>query len=182
MEMEKLFETERLIVRAFRDEDARKLYENHQDDEVRKWFPNECYADEEEALGAIRFYVDCVNNGHLPFVLGVELKETGELIGDTGISAVEVKTDETEVGYCIGQPYRGRGYAAELLGAISDYVAARSGIRVIYGRVLRGNEASVNVLRKNGYRFVCEETGAEDDPRGLGMLVYRKEFFPPEQK
>lgn len=182
MEMEKLFETERLIIRAFRDEDAQKLYENHQDDAVRRWFPNECYADLEEARGAIRFYVDCVNNGHLPFVLGVELKETGELIGDTGISAVEGKADETEIGYCIGQPYRGHGYATEMLSAISDYVCSRFGIRVIYGRVLHGNEASEKVLRKNGYQFVCEETGAEDDPCGLGMLVYRKEFFLSEQK
>lgn len=43
--MEIMFETERLIARKFRDDDARKLYENHLDDEVRKWFLNECYAD-----------------------------------------------------------------------------------------------------------------------------------------
>ena len=71
--MENLFETARLSVRKFRDEDARKLYENHMDDEVRRWFPNECYADEEEALDAIRFYADCVDNGRLPYVLGVVL-------------------------------------------------------------------------------------------------------------
>ena len=113
--MEKMFETERLIVRKLRDEDARKLYENHLDDEVRKWFPNECYADAEEALDAIRFFAGCIDKGHLPFVLAAELKETNELIGDTGISEVEGKPDETEIGYCIGRKYRGRGYATELL-------------------------------------------------------------------
>ena len=46
--MDTLFETEHLIVRTFRDADARPLYENHLDDEVRKWFPNECYPDAEE--------------------------------------------------------------------------------------------------------------------------------------
>ena len=176
MKKDQLFETEHLVVRGFRDEDARKLYENHMDDEVRKWFPNECYADKEEALEAIRFFSDCVNKGKLPFVLGAELKETGELIGDTGISEVEGKPDETEVGYCIGRQYRGRGYATELLDAVSGFMASRFGIRVIYGRVLHGNGASVKVLEKNGYRFVKEESGAEDDPCGYGMLVYRKEF------
>ena len=39
--MEIMFETKRLAVRKFRGEDARQLYENHLDDEVRKWFPNE---------------------------------------------------------------------------------------------------------------------------------------------
>ena len=174
--MEILFETERLIIRKFRDGDARELYENHLDDEVRKWFPNECYEDPEEALEAIRFFAGCVDGNRLPFVLGAELKETKELIGDAGISEVEGKPDETEIGYCIGQRYRGRGYAAELLNAVSGFAVSRFGFRTVYGRVLHGNEASVKVLEKNGYRFVKEEFGAEDDPYGKGMLVYRKEF------
>lgn len=174
--MEQMFETEHLVVRKLKDVDAQPMYENHLDDEVRKWFPNECYADQEEALDAIRFFVDCVDNGHLPFVLGVELKETGELIGDTGISEVEGNPDEAEIGYCIGQKYRGRGYATELLNAISGFVASRFGIRDIYGRVVHGNQASVKVLEKNGYQFVKEEFGAEDDPYGNGMLVFKKEF------
>ena len=72
-----LFETERLMVRIFRADDAKQLYENHRDEEVRKWFPNECYADPEEAQDAIRYYADCVDQGKLPFVLGVELKKQG---------------------------------------------------------------------------------------------------------
>ena len=174
--MDKAFETEHLIVRKFKAEDAQQLYENHLDDEVRKWFPNECYVDPEEAQETICFYTDCVDNGHLPFVLGVELKETGELIGDTGISEVEGRPEETEIGYCIGQKYRGKGYATELLSVISDFVGSRFGIGVIWGRVVHGNQASVNVLEKNGYEFVKEEFGAEDDPYGNGMLVYKKEL------
>ena len=174
--MERILETERLIVRCFRDEDARELYENHLDEDVRRWFPNECYANQEEAQDAICFFADCVRNRRLPFVLGVELKETGELIGDTGISEVEGKPDETEIGYCIGQKYRGKGYATELLKAISGYVGPGFDVRVIYGRVVHGNEASARVLEKSGYQFVREEFGAEDDPYGNGMLVYRKEL------
>ena len=171
--MDMLFETERLIVRKFKPEDAQPLYENHMDEEVRKWFPNECYADLSEAQDAIRFYADCVDHGRLPFVLGVELKGTGELIGDAGISEVEGKTGETEVGYCIGQKYRGNGYATELLRAISGFVASHFGIGVIWGRVVYGNEASVKVLKKSSYQFVRKEFGAEDDPYGNGMLVYQ---------
>ena len=156
------------------DKDAQQLYENHIDEDVRKWFPNECYADLEEALDAIRFFDDCVDHNHLPFVLGVELKETGELICDTGISEVDGKPDKTEIGYCIGQKYRGKGYATELLGAMSVFVASHFDIKVICGRVVHGNDASAKVLEKNGYQFLTEEFGAEDDPYGNGMLVYRK--------
>lgn len=174
--METMFETQRLAVRPFRDDDARQLYENHLDDEVRRWFPNECYADPEEALDAIRFYAGCVSSRHLPYVLAVELKETGELIGDAGISEVDGKPHEVEIGYCIGEKYRGHGYATELLGAFSGFAADSFGIRLIHGRVVHGNGASAKVLEKNGYRFAEEEFGAEDDPYGHGMLVYKKEY------
>ena len=106
-------------------------------------------------------------------MLGVELKETGELIGDAGISEVEGKQGETEVGYCIEQKYRRKGYATELLRAISDFVVLRFDIGVIWGRAVYGNEASVKVLEKSGYQFVRKEFGAEDDPYGNGMLVYQ---------
>ena len=44
-----------------------------------------------------------------------------------------------------------------------------------YGRVVHGNAASSRVLEKAGYLFVREEFGAEDDPYGNGMLVYKRE-------
>lgn len=174
--MERLFETERLIVRKFRDADARALYENHLDDEVKKWFPNECYADVEEALEAVRFYAVCAEGGRLPFVVGAELKATGELIGDTGISEVDGRPGEAEVGYCIGQKHRRKGYAAELLDGMTAYIAARFEISVIHGRVVNGNTASQKVLGKNAYQFVRTEFGAPDDPYGNGMLVYQKKL------
>ncbi len=172
--MEIMIETENLVLRSFREEDAPALYENHLDDEVRKWFPNECYADPEEALDAIRFFNECVRGGRLPFVLGAGLKATGELVGDTGLSKVEGKPEETEIGYCIGEKHRGKGYAAELLEAMTKLAFSRFGIRAVFGRVVHGNTASVRVLEKCGYQFLKEEFGVEDDPYGRGMLVYRK--------
>ena len=48
-------------------------------------------------------------------------------------------------------------------------------VKILYGRVMHGNNASVRVLDKNAYSFVSEEFDAEDDPYGNGMLVYKKE-------
>ena len=86
------------------------------------------------------------------------------------------KPDETDIGYCIGQKFRGKGYAAELVKAMTGFAASRFGIRVIYGRVVHGNDASAKVLEKNGYQFANKEFNAEDDPYGNGMLIYRKAF------
>ena len=66
-----------------------------------KWIPNESYQDIAEARDAIKFYADYVDKNQLPFVLAIELKENGKLVGDTGINEVEGKQGEVEVGYCI---------------------------------------------------------------------------------
>ncbi len=172
--MQYLFETANLRIRKFESDDAQRLYDNHSEEAVKKWIPNESYADLEETQEAIDFYVSCVNNRHLPYVLAVELKETGELIGDTGVNEVEGNPAEVEIGYGICQKYSGKGYATELLHAMTRFINKQLQIKVLYGRVMRGNHASVRVLEKNGYEFMKEEFGAEDDPYGNGMLIYKK--------
>lgn len=172
--MELLFETEHLRVRKFDLNDAAKLYENHLEKEMKKWIPNESYADISEAQDAIGFYVDCVDHHQLPYVLAIELKETGELIGDTGVNEVDGRPQEVEIGYSICKKYSGKGYATEVVGAMTDYIIKTFGIHVLYGRVMHGNDASVRVMEKNGYVFIEEEFDAEDDPYGNGMLIYKK--------
>lgn len=170
------FETERLRVRAFTPEDALRLYENHLEDEVKKWLPNESYQDLEEAQAAVCFFRDCVCKKRLPYVLAVVSKETGELIGDAGMNEVEGRAGEVEVGFSICRAHAGKGYATELLAAMTQYCLSSFDVKVLYGRVMRGNDASVRVLEKNGYAYVREEFGAEDDPYGCGMLVYCRKY------
>ena len=173
--MDVFFETERVLARKLEPEDAARLYENHAEAKVRKWFPNECYVDIDEAKDAIQFFSDCVVKNHLPFVLAIQLKETGELIGDTGISEVEGQPDAVEIGYQICDKYSGRGLATEVLNAMTAFSFAKFNATISYGRVVHGNAASARVLEKAGYMFVNEEYGAEDDPYGNGMLVYKRE-------
>ena len=173
--MEIFFETARVLARKLEPEDAAQLYKNHAEAKVKKWFPNESYADIDEAKDAIRFFRDCVDQNRLPFVLAVHLKETGELIGDTGVSEVEGEPDSVEIGYQICEKYSGIGLATEVLKAMTAFSFARFNATVSYGRVVHGNAASARVLEKAGYTFVNEEYGAEDDPYGNGMLVYKRE-------
>lgn len=174
--MDYMFETEHLRIRMFKREDSLDLYVNHLEEEVKKWIPNESYADVKEAQEAIEFYNDCVNRQRLPYVLAVELKETGQLIGDTGVNEVEGRVYEAEIGYTICEKCNGKGYATELVNAMTKFIVSAFGMHIMWGRVMHGNIASVRVLEKNGYIFVKEEFGAVDDPYGNGMLVYKKEF------
>ncbi len=173
--MDVFFETERVLARKLELEDAKRLYENHAEANVKKWFPNESYADINEAKDAIQFFNDCVEKNHLPFVLAIQLKETGELIGDTGVSEVEGKPDSLEIGYQICEKHSGKGLATEVLNAMTAFSFDRFNTTISYGRVVHGNAASARVLEKAGYIFVKEEYGAEDDPYDNGMLVYKRE-------
>ena len=173
--MDVFFETERILARKLEPEDAARLYKNHAEAKVKKWFPNESYADIDEAKEAILFFRDCVDQNRLPFVLAIQLKETGELIGDTGVSEVEEEPDALEIGYQICEKYNGKGLATEVLNAMTAFSFARLNATISYGRVVHGNAASARVLEKAGYMFVNEEYGAEDDPYGNGMLVYKRE-------
>jgi ribosomal-protein-alanine N-acetyltransferase len=105
-------------------------------------------------------------------VLAAVLKKGGELIGDIGISKVDCETNGLEIGYVVSEQYRGRGYATELVVAMTKFAASTFGAKVLYGRVIRGNDASSRVLEKSGFKFVKEELYADDDPYGNGMLVY----------
>ena len=180
--MKVFFETERVLARKLLPEDALVLYENHAEEKVKRWFPNESYADVNEAKDAICFFGDCVDKDQLPFVLAVQLKETGELIGDTGVSEVRGQPDAVEIGYQICDKYSGKGLATEVLKAMTEFSLKRFGAAISYGRVVHGNIASARVLEKAGYLFIEEEFGAEDDPYGNGMLVYKKEADPESDK
>ena len=172
--MKFILETNRLRLRRFEPEDAVRLFEIHRDEAVKRWMPAESYRNPKEAEGAVRFYADRVDRQELPFVLGAVLRESGKLIGDVGLNEVEGKPGEVEIGFVIAREERGKGYAAELLRAMAECAEALFRVRMLCGRVMKGNAASARVLEKSGYRFVREETGADDDPNGSGMLVFEK--------
>lgn len=173
--MQYRLETAHLRLRQFEKQDAPTLFTHHQEPGVAKWIPNESYQDLAEAADAVDFFAGCAAQNQFPFVLAIELKQNGDLVGDAGMNEVEGHPNEMEIGYSICEKYAGNGYATEALSAVTDFAFAHFGVKRLYGRVMKGNLASVRVLEKCGYTYVREEWGAEDDPHGQGMLIYQKE-------
>ena len=95
------------------------------------------------------------------YYVAIELKENGELIGDTGVNEVEGGNNEVEIGYSICNQYSGNGYATETVIAMTNYVKHSFGIKALYGRVMKGNIASVKVMERSGYVYFEEELDAE---------------------
>ena len=173
-----LFETERLRMRQFAETDAEALFRHHHQDDLKKWIPNESYANMQEAQGAIAFYRQCINQGDLPYVLAIEAKVEKRLIGDVGINAVEGKVGEIEIGFSVSKEFQCKDYATEAVNAMVQFAAKHFGAKSLHARIMKGNHRSVKVVEKCGFSFVTEEFDAQDDAYGNGMLIYTKEVRP----
>jgi ribosomal-protein-alanine N-acetyltransferase len=83
---------------------------------------------------------------------GVEtfaIEADGEVIGAIGLH-IERDHDRAELGYWIGVPFWGRGYATEAARAIVDYGFATHRLRRIFAVHFANNRASGRVLQKIG--------------------------------
>jgi ribosomal-protein-alanine N-acetyltransferase len=79
----------------------------------------------------------------------VQLQSDGRWIGR--IQAT-VHHDWAEVGYLFGPSDWGRGYAGESLSWLHDYVRVQYGVSEFWATVAAGNERSIRLLLRSGYR------------------------------
>jgi RimJ/RimL family protein N-acetyltransferase len=82
----------------------------------------------------------------------VIVDETGEKAGAAGLT-VDSRNRKAELGYWIGQPYWGRGYATEAAAGLLPLGFETLGLKRIFARVFGSNPASARVLEKIGLQF-----------------------------
>jgi RimJ/RimL family protein N-acetyltransferase len=64
--------------------------------------------------------------------------------------------DQAEIGYWIGKPYWGKGYASFAVQHLLSFAFNQLQLSRVYAHVLDYNEASKKVLEKNGLIFTRE--------------------------
>ena len=114
------YQTDRIMLRPWRESDAETLFKYASDPEVGPragWPPHKSV---EESLMVIRTLF-CGEG-----MWAVVWKETGEPIGCVGYlpsssSNLKIETDQAEVGYWIARPYWGKGICTEALGLVMDH-------------------------------------------------------------
>ena len=77
---------------------------------------------------------------------------SGELVGS--IALKDISRGEAEVGYWIGVPYWGRGYASEACHALVQFALDRLRLRRLHASHLARNPQSGRVLFKAGFRHL----------------------------
>lgn len=110
----------------------------------------------------IRDYIDKVYRFYNFGVWSILKKETHEVIGRAGFSYRE-GFEGPELGYVIGRPWQGQGYATEVCSAILKYGFEELGFDEVHAFVRPENEASMRLCRKLGMTTgdVCEENDAQ---------------------
>ena len=149
-------ETERILLRPWRESDAEALFKYASDPEVGPragWPPHKSV---EESREIIR------NIFSTEGMWAVEWKETQEPIGCVGYlpashSNLDIEDDHAEVGYWIARPFWGRGICTEALRIVIDYCFAEKGFSVLWGDYFPDNPASGKVMEKCGFVDIGRE-------------------------
>ena len=142
-------ETERLVLRPWREDDAADLFKYASDPEIglsAGWLP---HADEAWSLNILR---SMLMDDH---TWAITVKPSDEPVGSIGIfpGRLEAQKGEYEIGYWIGRPFWGRGYVPEAVRALLSLYFS-FGAERIWCKHFRGNEKSRRVIEKCGFRFL----------------------------
>ena len=151
MKMPEQIETERLVLRKPRLEDAQVIFEGWaQDPEVTRyltWRPHERIEQTQEFVqGCIRAW-----DGETRFPYMITLKENGQVIG---IIDPRLEGPKMGIGYGAAPAHWGKGYVPEATRAMIDWAFQQPSMYRVYATTDVENVASRRVLEKVGMQ--CE--------------------------
>lgn len=143
-----ILETERLLLREMEQNDFAALCKILQDREVMYAYEH-AFSDEEARLWLARQQERYREYGF--GLWAVVLKETGEMIGQCGLTMQDCADRQVlEVGYLFQKAYWRQGYATEAGAACKQYAFDTLDADEVYSIIRDNNFASQKVARRNG--------------------------------
>ena len=164
-------ETNRIILRPWRDRDAEVLYKWASDPDVGPragWAPHKSV---EESLEIIR----TVFNDAL-HTWAIELKETGEAIGAMGYGPscecdLPAREGEPLIGYWVAKPFWNQGICTEALRLMLDHIRETTDIKSLISGHFVDNPASGRVMEKCGFVPTGETCIDENQYQGANRPI-----------
>ena len=165
--MNKVLETNRLILREMDENDFDSLKKVLSDPINMKYYP-EPYDD-----NGVRKWISWCKASYKKRGFGlwaVIYKETGEMIGDCGVS-MQVIDDKLlpEIGYHLRRDYHRMGIGSEMTQAVKDYFFYNFDYDEVYSYMNKDNIPSYKTAEKNGMTFLH----LYKDSMGVEDRVYR---------
>jgi len=158
-------ETDRLLLRAPVPGDAEALAPMYADPEVMRYVGDGRTLTQSDTERSVKRMIERWEADGFGLFTTVR-QEDCAIIGRVGLLVWNTDTwepttraeaanapSEVEVGYTLGKPYWGRGYATEAAGAVRDYALNELGAERLIALIIHGNTASENVARKLGLEY-----------------------------
>ena len=164
-------ETDRLILRAWRESDLSDFYAyaSHPDVGIHAgWNPHKTM---EESKTILDMFIDAKK------VFALELKETGKVIGSLGLE--EPNPDPVsdgygrEIGYVLGKPYWGRELMVEAVRAVIDYCFEVLHFDFLTCGHFVQNHRSCRVIEKIGFTYF----GESEYPTQRGIVEISRNYI-----
>jgi RimJ/RimL family protein N-acetyltransferase len=137
-----------VLMRPWEREDAqaiaaiandRKIWNN-----VRDYLPHPY-----TVMDAMRWIAKCKTETP---ALNFAITYKGEVAGSIGcVPQTDVYRKNMEIGYFVGEQFKGKGIATEAVSIMLDYIAKHFDVVRVYAEVFAFNRSSMRVLQKNGF-------------------------------
>ena len=153
-----ILETERLLLREYMPEDYDAVYAMVSDPETMRYYPKPY-----DAAGARR-WIDWSLQNYREHGFGwwaVILKETGECIGDCGLTMQPIDGENLpEIGYHLRKEFWRKGYGKEAALAVRDWVFTHTDLGCVYSYMVQSNVGSWATAEAMGMQRLREYTDA----------------------
>ena len=154
-----MIETERLILRPWREDDAEALYQYASDPDIGPpagWPPHTSVENSRDIIRTVfsapETYAVCLKDGFPIGSIGLKLN---------GSTDMTDRDDECELGYWIGKPFWGQGMIPEASRALLRHAFEDLGMRAVWCGYYEGNAKSKRVQEKLGFVYQHTTEGLE---------------------
>jgi [ribosomal protein S5]-alanine N-acetyltransferase len=149
----KEMETDRLVLRKFRETDASNMYNNWaSDSEVTKYLSWDAHSSVESTKQLLNMWVSEYNDLE-HYQWAIELKENGELIGNISLIEIDNYNETCEAGYCISKSIWNKGIVTEALLKIIEFAFNEIKFERIGAHYDIANVASGRVMEKCNFKY-----------------------------
>jgi [ribosomal protein S5]-alanine N-acetyltransferase len=146
-------ETERLLLRKLRLEDARAMFAYASDPEVTRYVLFDTHRSIEDSVAFLRFAVEGYERGDFGG-WGVVLKDSGAFVGTCGVDyGYAPEHARAELGYVLAREHWGKGLMPEAVRAVIRFGFGRMELNRIQARCIAENTASARVMEKAGMTY-----------------------------
>ena len=152
-------ETDRLIIRAWKESDLEDFYEYAKVDGVGQmagWNPHTSIQESKKIL-------DMFIKGKKTFAL--ELKDNHKVIGSLGLEELSLSISDEyenlvgrEIGYVLSKDYWGKGLMPEAVNCVIKFCFEKENYDYLMCSHSVVNSRSKRVIEKSGFRFIKEST------------------------